>query len=115
VSTFPLSPKWSEPATSVGPPMEPAVAVSCVSAGAVVSIRGELDRLGARELGTIVDGVIDAHRSIVLDRAELDFINSWGLEANCYPSVAPTGAEGLTDHTLALGSGFTHARDHRRT
>jgi anti-anti-sigma factor len=81
VSISPLPPKWSEPAASIGSSGKFAVTVGFVNAGAVVSVRGEMDRPNSEELGAILDAVIEGHRSIVLDLAELDFISSWGLEA----------------------------------
>ena len=45
----------------------------------MLAIRGEVDRVNAPELGAILDAVIERHRAVVLDLAELDFINGWGL------------------------------------
>ncbi len=56
-----------------------AVTVAFENAGAVLTVRGEVDRINAPELGAILDAVIERHRSVVLDLAELDFINGWGL------------------------------------
>jgi anti-anti-sigma factor len=39
-----------------------------------------MDRHSARELGAILDAVVERHSSVVLDLAELAFMNSWGLE-----------------------------------
>jgi anti-anti-sigma factor len=58
-----------------------AVTVDFANTSAVVSVRGEIDRLSSEELGAILDAVIEGHRSIVLDLADSEFINSWGLEA----------------------------------
>ena len=38
-----------------------------------------MDRVNASELGAILDAVIERHRSVVLDLAQLSFINGWGL------------------------------------
>jgi anti-anti-sigma factor len=56
-----------------------AVTVGFVNARAVLAVRGEVDRVNAPELGAILDAVIERHRSVVLDLAELDFMNGWGL------------------------------------
>jgi anti-anti-sigma factor len=56
-----------------------AVNVGFVDARAVLAVRGEVDRLNAPELGAILDAVIERHRYVVLDLAELDFMNGWGL------------------------------------
>ena len=56
-----------------------AVTVGFVNARAVLAVRGEMDRVTAPELGAILDAVIERHRSVVLDLAELDFMNAWGL------------------------------------
>ncbi len=58
-----------------------AIAVGFENASAVLAIRGEVDRFNAPELGAILDAVIERHRSVVLDLAELDFVNGWGLGA----------------------------------
>jgi anti-anti-sigma factor len=56
-----------------------AVTVGVVDARAVLAVRGEVDRVNAPELGAMLDAVIERHRSVVLDLAELDFMNGWGL------------------------------------
>jgi anti-anti-sigma factor len=56
-----------------------AVTVGFENARAVLAVRGEVDRVNASELGAILDAVIERHRSVVLDLAELDFMNGWGL------------------------------------
>ncbi len=56
-----------------------AVTVGFVKTRAVVSIRGQADRVNAPELGAILDVVIERHLFVVLDLSELDFINGWGL------------------------------------
>ncbi len=56
-----------------------AVTVGFVHERVVVTIRGEADRGNVPELGAILDAVIERHRSVVLDLAELDFMNGWGL------------------------------------
>ncbi len=58
---------------------ELAITVGFENARAVVAIRGEVDRVNAPELSAILDAVIERHRSVVLDLAELGFINGWGL------------------------------------
>jgi anti-anti-sigma factor len=56
-----------------------AVTVGYVNARPVLTIRGEMDRVNAPELGAILDAVIERHRSVVVDLAEMDFMNGWGL------------------------------------
>ena len=56
-----------------------AVTVGFENARTVLAVRGEVDRVNAPELGAILDAVIERHRSVVLDLAELDFMNGWGL------------------------------------
>jgi anti-anti-sigma factor len=56
-----------------------AITVGFENARAVLAIRGEVDRVNAPELGAILDAVIERHRSVVLDLAELGFMNGWGL------------------------------------
>ncbi len=55
------------------------VTVGFVKTRAVVAIKGQADRVNAPELGAILDVVIERHRFVVLDLAELDFINGCGL------------------------------------
>ena len=56
-----------------------AITVGFENARAMLAIRGEVDRVNAPEMGAILDAVIERHRSVVLDFAELDFMNGWGL------------------------------------
>ncbi|MGO9964394.1 MAG: anti-sigma factor antagonist [Acidimicrobiales bacterium] len=55
------------------------ITVGFEKARAVFAIRGEVDRVNAPELCAILDAVIERHPSVVLDVAELGFINGWGL------------------------------------
>lgn len=56
------------------------ILVSFVGTKTVLRVRGELDLLSAPQLGAILHGVIDrGHHSVVLDLAELDFMDAAGL------------------------------------
>ena len=56
------------------------VSVAFVEDRAVLGVRGEVDVLTAPTLGALVDAVIDqGHRFVVLDLAELDFMDGSGL------------------------------------
>lgn len=60
----------------------PGFAVSASFSGqqAVLGVRGDVDIATAPDLGAIVDAVIDrGHRFVVLDLAELDFMDAAGL------------------------------------
>ncbi|MGA2530767.1 MAG: ANTAR domain-containing protein [Acidimicrobiales bacterium] len=76
-----LSAKSSDASSALDPFGEFAVSVGYKDASAVLSVRGGLNRLTAQELGAILDAVAERHCSVVLDLAELDLMNSWGLEA----------------------------------
>ena len=56
-----------------------AITLGFENARAVLAVCGEVDRVNAPELGAILDAVIERHRSVVLDLAQLSFINGWGL------------------------------------
>ena len=77
-----------------------AITVGFENARAVVAIRGEVDRVNAPELGAILDAVIERHRSVVLDLAELDFMNGWGLGM----LAARASRHGRSGGTLAIRS-----------
>jgi len=55
------------------------VTVGYLNERAVLTVHGEVDRLNAPELGSILDAVIEHHRSVVLNLAESEFMNGWGL------------------------------------
>ena len=56
------------------------VSVAFVEDRAVLGVRGEVDVLTAPTLGALVDAVLDqGHRFVVLDLAELDFMDGSGL------------------------------------
>jgi len=69
----------AEVTTPKDPFGEFAITVGFENASAVLAIAGEVDRFNAPELGAILDAVIERHRSVVLDLAELGFVNGWGL------------------------------------
>ena len=71
--------RGAEVTTAKDPFGQFAITVGFENARAVLAIRGEVDRVNAPELGAILDAVIERHRSVVLDLAELGFINGWGL------------------------------------
>ena len=79
MSSSVLSLKRGKVNASDDPSGEFAVTVGFANSNAVLGIRGELDRLGAQELGVILDAVIARHRSVVLDLTEMDLISAWGL------------------------------------
>jgi anti-anti-sigma factor len=57
-----------------------AVSVDFIEGRAVLSLRGDIDRSSAPELGAILAAVIErGHRSVVLDLAELDLMDASGL------------------------------------
>jgi anti-anti-sigma factor len=57
-----------------------AVSVTFDAAGAAILVRGEIDIATARELAALLDAVIDTeHRSVVLDLAEVSFMDASGL------------------------------------
>jgi len=70
----------AELAASDDPVGEFAVSVEFANEGAVLRVRGGIDRFTGRDLGAILDVVIERHPSVVLDLAALGFINSSGLE-----------------------------------
>jgi anti-anti-sigma factor len=76
------------------------ITVGFEDARAVVAVRGEVDRVSAPELGAILDAVIERHRSVVLDLAELDFMNGWGLGM----LAARASRHGRSGGTLAIRS-----------
>lgn len=72
-----------------------AVGVDFVGHDVVVAVRGEVDILTAPELGAIVDAVLDlGHQSVVLDLAELDFMDASGLRviARAARVLRPSGS-----------------------
>lgn len=89
-------------AEGIGGPLEGfAVAVSLAGGQAVVAVRGDLDRLSAPELECLLDAVIDrGHRDVVLDLAELEFMDASGLR------VVADGASrlGAVQGTISLRS-----------
>lgn len=79
------------------PPLS-VLAVSVAFAGerAVLGVRGEVDILSAPDLGALVDAVIDqGHRFVVLDLAELEFMDASGLRviARAARRLHPTAGE----------------------
>jgi len=80
VSSSVLSLKRAALTASDDPVRAFAVTVAFTNSGAVLAVRGGMDRHSARELGAILDAVVERHSSVVLDLAELAFMNSWGLE-----------------------------------
>jgi anti-anti-sigma factor len=95
-----LSLKRAKFSASEGPAAEFAITVGFMTSTAVIGVRGAMDRLGARELGAILDAVIERYPSVVLELAELAFMNSYGLE------VIATRASRLRDSqgTLTIRS-----------
>lgn len=79
MSSSALSAKRVAPSATGDSLRQFAVTVECVSPYAVLAIRGEVDRVSAPELGAVLDAVIERHRHVLLDLAELDFMNGWGL------------------------------------
>jgi anti-anti-sigma factor len=61
-------------------PEEFAVSVRFTGPNVVVAVCGALDALSSPDLGAVVDAVIDrGHQTVVLDVADLDFIDAAGL------------------------------------
>jgi anti-anti-sigma factor len=73
--------RLAEEVTSPHSPLEGfAVVADFIEGRSVLSLRGDLDRLSAPELGAILSAVIDrGHKSVVLDLAELDLMDAAGL------------------------------------
>jgi anti-anti-sigma factor len=66
--------------TGDGSPSNFAIALSFDGFEAIVAVRGEVDKVTALEMGDFLDEAIDqGRRFVVLDLAELDFIDVSGL------------------------------------
>jgi anti-anti-sigma factor len=61
---------------------------------AVVEVRGEVDMNTAPELRGVLDSVMERHKHVVLDLAELDFTDASGLAVVAHASAITSGAEG---------------------
>jgi anti-anti-sigma factor len=79
---------WAVPGTGLGarggfsaPPQLFSAAVHLDADRAVVMLRGELDLMGAAVLVDCFAGIMPATHEILLDFAELDFIDCSGLRA----------------------------------
>lgn len=73
-----------------------AVSVDFVETQVVLGVRGEVDLATAPELGALVDAVIgQGYQSVVLDMAELTFMDASGLRviAGGVSRLRPSGGE----------------------
>jgi anti-anti-sigma factor len=70
------------------------VTISFAEGRGVLGVRGEVDLVTAPELGAVLEAVMDrGYRSVVLDLAELDFMDASGLRviAHGVQRLGPTG------------------------
>ncbi len=94
MSSSVLSLKAAGVAASDDPLEKFGVTVDFVNASAVLGVRGGMDCFSARELGAILDAVIERHRSVVVDLAKLDFMDSSGLEVIAARASRLRGSDG---------------------
>jgi hypothetical protein len=97
--------------TGDGSPSDFRIAVSFDRFEAILAVRGEVDNVTALELGDFLDEAIDqGRRFVVLDLAELGFIDVSGLRVIAERAGRPCTLGRRPHNSLAIGDGPSAAR-----